>query len=439
VAEVDTSIYRAPPPSGLAAMNPLQILDLANKSQEFSSQNQINDIVRQNIDATKPGGLNVEGATNQLKNSGVARGLLEGLRGMQGVKESGYNADTAGQNLYRTSTGAQSDATDYAVKRINIVRDQLGTLASKPSTSNRDVDQIEATMAAVPGMNPRIIHAAMDGVRKTKEGTPEHRDALVQAGNMAIGSHALAGRVSGPPDAAGAPTLIGLGQATYGGPQGMPTGLPPGEAEARGASAMRGTALSGGAATSNQVHADLENLKQYSKVLSIGGPTVEIEKKFGQLASRFGLPSTLTPDQLKSAEGFDKLVNDMTSRQAGNLGAATDQGRHMILGATPSSGMSAYGREGVIDMMQGNQDYQDAARKAWNAARANGAPAHAHDTFMDEFGKTADPRVFQFNRLGRENQQKFLSQLDPDDLPEFETKYKDAIAKKWVKPLKGTQ
>jgi hypothetical protein len=39
--------------------------------------------------------------------------------------------------------------------------------------------------------------------------------------------------------------------------------------------------------------------------------------------------------------------------------------------------------------------------------------------------------------MNRENQQKFLSQIDPSELPDFEAKYQEAIRQKWVKPLKG--
>jgi hypothetical protein len=107
-----------------------------------------------------------------------------------------------------------------------------------------------------------------------------------------------------------------------------------------------------------------------------------------------------------------------------------------VVGANPSTSMSAYGREGVIDMLHGNQDAIDRARNIWLDARAKGAPANSYDVFMNQLSQKLDPRVFQFNRLSRVNQQKFLSQMDPDDLSDFEQKYQTAIASKWVKPLK---
>ena len=182
---------------------------------------------------------------------------------------------------------------------------------------------------------------------------------------------------------------------------------------------------------------------------NLGGPTQPFEKKANEVLARFGLSGlgTMTPDQLRAAESFDKIVNGISLRQ-GQVFGGTDASRNMTLGATPNTGMSRYGRDGMIDMAQGNQDMVDRARGIWLDARGRGAPANSYDAFMDQLTKPLekdvsgnwvgglDPRVFQFNRLSRPNQQKFLSQIDPDDLGDFEQKYQAAIDRKWVKPLK---
>src|SRR5258708_18178084 len=48
---------------------------------------------------------------------------------------------------------------------------------------------------------------------------------------------------------------------------------------------------------------------------------------------------------------------------------------------------SKFGREGVIDMLQGNQDAIDVTRKAWLKARALGAPAGSYDQFAETMGQ----------------------------------------------------
>jgi hypothetical protein len=144
----------------------------------------------------------------------------------------------------------------------------------------------------------------------------------------------------------------------------------------------------------------------------------------------------MTPDQLRSLESFDKIANLISLNQS-QFFHGSDAGLHTVVGANPSSSMSKFGREGVIDMLQGNQDAVDVTRKAWLKARSLGAPASSYDMFAEQMGEKLDPRVFQFNRLSRDNQQKFLSQMAPEDLPAFEEKYKDAVKNKWVKPLKA--
>jgi hypothetical protein len=218
----------------------------------------------------------------------------------------------------------------------------------------------------------------------------------------------------------------------------MPTGLAPGEQGLAESTSGRAARLQSTAATSPQYHADLDNLKQESKVLdNLGGPTFETEKKLNQLATRLGgFGITMTPDQLKAGESFDKIANQISLNQS-QMFHGSDAGLHTVVGANPSSSMSKFGREGVIDMLQGNQDAIDITRKAWLKARANGAPASSYDLFAEQMGNQIDPRVFQFNRLSRDNQQKFLSQMGPQQVGEFEQKYKTAIGNKWVKPLKS--
>jgi hypothetical protein len=282
---------------------------------------------------------------------------------------------------------------------------------------------------------PEMLPAASDVILNHPKGIKYGASVLL---NSALPPEAASGRVTGPPTAGGAPTTISVPQANLGGPRGIVTGLPAGEGTALEASAGRGANLSGTASTTAQYHADLENLKQESQTLGVvGGPTEPFEKKANQVLQRFGISGigTMTPDQLRAAEGFDKISNQISLAQ-GQMFGGTDASRSMTVGANPSTSMSQYGREGVIDMLQGNQDAIDTARNAWLDARAKGAPANSHDVFTNQLSKILDPRVFQFARMSRPNQQKFLSQIDPADLSGFEQKYQAAIDRGWVKPLK---
>jgi hypothetical protein len=248
----------------------------------------------------------------------------------------------------------------------------------------------------------------------------------------------MVSRVTGPPTAGGQPTTVPQTSAVRTGA--MATGLAPGESELLTSPAGRADKLQSTAASSPQYHADLENLKQDSSILgNLGGPTIETEKKLNQLSSRLGgFGITMTPDQLKSLESFDKIANQISLNQS-QFFHGSDAGLHTVVGANPSSSMSRFGREGMIDMLQGNQDAIDVTRKAWLKARAMGAPAGSYDLFAEQMGEKIDPRVFQFNRLNRDNQQKFLSQMDPADIKDFEARYQESVKNKWVKPLKATE
>lgn len=344
-------------------------------------------------------------------------------------------ASLAGQHIANATAQQAQEAAATAT-----IRNALATsLAGNPSPT---ADDVHSAIVNVSRANPHIavtmpgiINAQGDFLLKDgPKGIKTNAGTLL---NMGLSPEGASIRVTGPPGPGGAPTSISVPQANQAGPQGIPTGLAPGESELLGNPSERAAKLQSTASTTAQYHADLDNLKQESKVLDIGGPTVEFEKKANQFLTRIGLPNlgTMSPDQLKSAEGFDKIANQISLNQS-QFFHGSDAGLHTVVGANPSSSMSRYGREGVIDMLQGNQDAIDRARKIWLDARAKGAPVSSHDQFMDQLSEKLDPRVFQFNRMSRDNQQKFLGQMDPDELGDFEQKYQAAIAQKWVKPLK---
>jgi hypothetical protein len=283
-----------------------------------------------------------------------------------------------------------------------------------------------------------MINDWLDNLPKGKEAL---RAKLIQFRNMATGSANLSTPTPTGITPEGAPISAPRDVYNYrtagGGLQG---GLAPGEQGLSESAAGRAAALQGTASTSAQYHADLENLRQESAVMgNLGGPTQDVEKKLNQLSTRVaGFGVTMTPDQLRASESFDKIANQIALNQGKMLGG-TDTARTMSVGATPSSGMSRYGRDGVIDMLQGNQDAVDAARDAWLEAKSNGAPAGSHDLFMHKLNKVLDPRVFQFARLDRNNQQKFISQMSPAEFAGFEKKYNAGVTRGWVPPLKAAQ
>lgn len=336
-------------------------------------------------------------------------------------------ATLRGTNISNVTAQQEQDA-----QGMSIAGGAYGALSNLENPTADDVHNRTAWLSTATHIPSDRLNAISDQILKDPKGI-KHGAANFQA--TVMGPGAATSRVTAPPGPGGVPQTMPAGAATIAGT--LPTGQAPGEAEAQIAAAERGSRLQATAATTSQYHADLDNLKQDSKILgNLGGPTADVEKKLNQLSTRVaGFGVTMTPDQLKAAESFDKIANQISLNQS-TMFHGSDAGLHTVVGANPSTSMSAYGREGVIDMLHGNQDAIDRARNIWLDARAKGAPASSYDTFMNQLSQKLDPRVFQFNRLSRDNQQKFLGQMDPEDLGDFEKKYQDAIAAKWVKPLK---
>lgn len=416
-----------PSAGGLLSGDPTKVLGIIGQMNQ-------NALFQQTFNARKAIGQAYQGSIGD-------DGSIDTQKLMQGIKSNPDAGFMAGE----ASAGAlsrQGQQIENAQKMFGlqagqnkVLLDGIGSLADKKVITDEDLRNYAVTSARNSGVPTASILSVVGNAPKDQAARHEWARTIQ---NIAIGSSGIAQRTAAPPSAGGAPQNQTLGAANYGGTQ--PTGLAPGESELNASPAARAAALQSTATTSPQYHADLENLRTDSKILdNLGGPTFEVEKKLNQLTSRIGnFGVTMTPDQLKAGESFDKIVNGISLRQ-GQMFGNTDAGRSMTLGATPNTSMSKFGREGMIDMAQGNQDFVDATRRAWLKARANGAPVSSHDLFMDQISQQMDPRVFQFNRLSRDNQQKFLSQMDHADIGEFEDKYKTAVTNKWVKPLKAPE
>lgn len=363
------------------------------------------------------------------------------LRGIAGRPDAALAAPEAtsrvlsqqGQGISNTTAQYEQDKAQTAQ-----LHDLWGAMADKPKLTGEDLNNWVVGTARRSGIPAAKILDFMGSVQA-------HPGGLAQSAKdsraLSIGSAGTIAPEQGPPETGtGAPTVIRRGAANQGPMGGFPVAQPAGEPEAQQSSAARGAALRATAGTSPQIHTDLENLKHESRVLGdFSGPTSEAEKKLNSLSQRvFGAGITLSKDQLAAADSFDKIVSQIATNQSKTL-HGSDASLSAIQHANPNLQMSAAGRDMVIDMLHGNQDAIDVTRKAWADARAKGVPMHNHDDFMEQFSRVLDPRVFQFNRLSRENQQKFLSQMDPAEVGDFEQKYQAAIDRSWVKPLKKAQ
>lgn len=423
----------APPQNNALLSDPSKILGIVgqlNQNALFSQQ------------------LNARKAIGQVYQNAIQPdGSINTRALMQGIKENpdaGFMAGEASQGALARQGQALTN-TGQAISNTTAQFDQKAKMQQFAANSFSMIDPEKPTKEQVLNWSvmmkrnfPNMPSAMINGMAETALNDPQglaHGVGVMK--NMALGAGGTSERMEGPPDATGSATTISKGQANLT-PGGIVKSLPPGSGDYLAASAKAGTDLEATARTYPQDVADLSNLVQEGKILSNKtGPTFEAEKKINTVLNRFGIQGTMSHDELAAGDSFDKIAKQITTNQAAALGGGTDAGRAMILGATPNTSMSQYGIEGVGQMMLGNRDAINTARQEWiKAKKAGNLPQNAHLDWLNDFTQDFDPRVFQFNRMSRDNQQKFLHNMDPADVQDFDRKYRDAIDKKWVKPLK---
>jgi hypothetical protein len=410
-----TSLYPAPPsapPQPLVnSMNPLQVLGAVDAARRLQAN--------QAIGQAYQGALNPDGSIDQGKLSSA----------LAGSPAAAYGLPEASSRMLEQQRGQ----FDLDSRRHAFLTDLVGAMADDPDLSQDKVRSYMVTAAR----NTKLPAAIFNGIlERMPANRKDLRSWATDLRNQVIGSAGTSTPTEGGVGPAGEPIVTTRGTFNY---RGGAVGLGQGEKGLSESAAGRAAELQATASSSPQMHADLENLRQDSAVMgNLGGPTQQVEKQLNQLSTRLaGFGITMSPDQLRASESFDKIASTIALRQGAALGG-TDSARSMAVGSTPNSGMSRYGRDGVIDLLHGNQDAIDTAREAWIDARSKGAPAGSFDLFMHRFGKTLDPRVFQFNRLSRDNKQKFLDQIPPQDVGRFEQNYQAAVARGWVPPLSAS-
>jgi hypothetical protein len=417
-----TSLYPQPPQGG-GALTPSGALDLLSgvirnttQMKELNARNAIGQAYQKSI---QPDGTFDQPGFNAM------------------IRDNPDAAWMAGEALPHALDIARSQ-TGNMLQQNQAVMSLFGSLP--PNASDEQIRNTLATASRIfKGQNSAVL-TAIGGDLLSKRGQ-SRASAIADLTAQARGPEAGAAQVTTTPGPGGAPQTTSSAaqlRAQQTGIGATPVGQAPGEAELQTSSAAGAANLEATGPKTNQIHADLENLRQLNKDIPLQGPTAEWEKKLNQVGARLGLPVTMTRDQLAKSEEFDKISNQLSLNQS-TLFHGSDAGLHTVVAANPNLGMSRYGREGVIDMLQGNQDAIDRTRQSWFNARRAGAPANSYNDFINQSSKAIDPRIFQFNRMSAENQKKFAQDMDPADVDEFKRKYRKALDNGWVKPPKSAQ
>lgn len=368
------------------------------------------------------------------------------MREIQRRPDAGFLAGEASQGALSRQGQQTQNATsafDLRNKQNQFVVDGLGALADKPNVSHEDVRNFVVTASR----NTGIPSAILNGWTKSLPRDPmQLRDALVTLRNQAIGSAGLSTPdTTGFNPETGAPVSGTRGQAGYeragvgvrAAPSapGIPTAPPglattvQGEAEA-GQKAAIGLQNAANEIPTQRTQLDLMR-KDLKDAETKFGPTAGYEKTANIVANRvLGFHPTMSKEEISGLESFDKVARQIAMSQAGAL-HATDATLHTALGANPNTNLSAFGNEGIINMLHGNADALAVKAREWNKARKAGVGPDKFYQWSDQFNSSFDPRVFQFMRMSKSEQARLLQTID--DKAEFERHLVDADKSGWIK------
>jgi hypothetical protein len=401
------------------AINALAGLTLLQAEQmQVQGRQAVGQIYSNNINPD--GTLNTQGFLSGVANSPAAARVPE-LASSVLAQEGQIIANSSNQlALY----GQQNEA----------VAKFLGSLDPRTATP----DTVNSGLTTLGLTEPTIPATTLYGWNHLIQDDPQglaHGIETVQA--IAAGPTALATRVPGPPTPAGAPQQTSMGGAIYGGGT-FPVEPPPGFAERQIGGAKLDVALAGSLADAAEGsparRAILGNL-QSSLQNFTSGPGADwslVAKAF--VNRNVPLPAgwQFDPKSIQSQEEFNKQAFQLAQAQFQTIGGTgTDAKFSSAFATSPKETLSQLGNQGIIRLLQGNEDAIQAKNTSWlGASQSN--PALSYRQFSQAFNTHFDPRVFQLKYIPQAQRNTYVAGLDPVDRARFLQNMAFAYKQGWV-------
>ncbi len=424
-----SALYPKPPEqtSNMLSGDPLRLLGAVgqiNALQRFQSEQGALGAYR---DALNPdGSIDPNALTANLRKNGVTWGSPEMVSNALAQRGQQITNDTHSFSLW----AAQNDTANAAI-------------ASLAGKKNPTMDDVNSTLNGIGRLNDRnaVPSTVLDSVRRRVQSDADGVSGGVRKLQAQVaGASAAMGQVPGPPNpATGAPQTVTSGGAAYNyGSGGMTTGLAPGQEEALKAPSIAQNQLRQSVVDSPQQLANLDQLSELSNE-AVSGPSSDFEKRASALATRFGLPGTLSVDQLAKSEEYAKVGGQLAVQQA-NAGHASDAFLQNAYLTNPNLAMSKLGRNIVTNTLKGNIDFNRIKDQEWSRY-ANGeidGQRHAANEFYDwsrQFNDTVHefgPRPFQFLRMSTPEKRLFLQGMNPQQQLRFEQSLQAYQRKGWL-------
>jgi hypothetical protein len=165
------------------------------------------------------------------------------------------------------------------------------------------------------------------------------------------------------------------------------------------------------------------------------GPQSPFWKKMGQIAAQYGvkLPGAPPKDKIAAQEEFSKLAFQLAQSQFQALGGTgTDSKLDSTMHTSPSELLTRYGNQGIIALLKGNEDAVQAQGNAWQKWQERGNGPETYSTFLNQWGKIYDPRVFQAQYMTPAARQTMLKGMTKAEQDNFQTAYKRAASLGWI-------
>jgi hypothetical protein len=165
----------------------------------------------------------------------------------------------------------------------------------------------------------------------------------------------------------------------------------------------------------NTRKANLENLRLAATDISTG-PQSTFWGRLGSLAAEYGIKTPLAPtaNQAAAYEEVQKMAQSVLAQQKDTLGLPnTNQSVTLATGATPHESTSPLGLQRLAGVLEGNEDYINATRQAWDTWKAHGNGYETFQQFVPQFMQTFHPQVFQAQYLDGPERAKVRQQVGP--------------------------
>lgn len=381
-----------------------------------------------NILASNP--LQLIGAMNALNQNALFQKTFAAKQAVGGAFQNALSPDGT-VDIGKLSTGLQHpDAAFAAPEAIGTLLDQRGKMISNDTAAfglaagqNRTVQDAIGAMAQDPNLTPDKVRSTMATIARNTnlpsgmlhsvlQTMPNGGKALqnwaANLGNVSIGAGGTASRVAGPPSPEGAPTTVPLGTANISG--GMPTALPPGQAESLAANQAAYVADQTRSATT------LGNVRQLETVLplisqlgntSFGPGSPEFAKLRGALTTAGVIDPNASDLQVRQQAGKYLLKYAQGAQNAGR----SDQALATAIGSNPNLDLTQPANLHLVKNQIGMDRMDAAIPLAFDSAHPNASDKTKYNTYKANFYQGNDQRAFTFDLLSPAERREVIDSL----------------------------